>query len=129
LIQWLNKNADRTETLVETPGMEMYKGYSRFAIYTGLPTVLGWEYQVGQQLGVNAGSRLAERASDVRSIYSQPDDAQTQRLLEKYHVRWVVVGSLERKTYEPTGFAKFERLGKPAFRSGDAVLYRIEGKP
>jgi uncharacterized membrane protein len=127
LIQWLNQNADLTETVLEAPGEDMYKGYSRFAIYTGLPTVLGWKYQVGQQLGVNTGSRLEERDADIRAIYTTPDDAQALRLMAKYHVRWVVVGGLERKNYEGPGLDKFSRLLKLVQQSGASQLYRVPG--
>jgi YYY domain-containing protein len=127
LIQWLNQNADRTEAVLEAPGQDMYKGYSRFAIYTGLPTVLGWEYQVGQQLGVNAGSRLTDRDADIRAIYTTTDDAQALRLLAKYHVRWVVVGGLERKNYAGPGLEKFSHLLKLAQQSGPSLLYRVPG--
>jgi uncharacterized membrane protein len=125
LIQWLNQNADRTEPVLEAPGQEMYKGYSRFAIYTGLPTVLGWEYQVGQQLGVNTGGRLTEREMDIRAIYTTTDDAQALRLLAKYHVRWVVVGGLERKNYGGPGLDKFGHLLKAVQQSGQSQLYRV----
>ena len=127
LIQWLNQNADLTETVLEAPGLDMYKGYSRFAIYTGLPTVLGWKYQLSQQLGVNTGSRLDDRDADIAAIYTTTDDAQALRLMAKYHVRWVVVGGLERKSYAGPGLDKFGHLLKLVQQSGPSLLYRAPG--
>lgn len=126
LIDWLNQNAERTEVLLEAPGTELYKGYDRYAIYTGLPTLLGWEYQVGQQLGARAGGILPQRVRDARSLYGSMDDAEARRLLDAYHVRWIVVGGIERKVYSPGSLLKFERLAKAVASSGPSTLYRYE---
>jgi uncharacterized membrane protein len=125
LITWLNENAPVTETLVETPGMDLYKGYNRFSIYTGLPTLLGWSYQVGQQLGERTGDILGERLRDASIIYG-PDDAAAVALLKHYHARWIVVGSLERKTYAAPGLDKFKHLATVAAQDGPSVLYRFD---
>ncbi|HTA17438.1 MAG TPA: hypothetical protein VK786_06810, partial [bacterium] len=107
LITWLNQNAPVTETVVETPGMELYKGYNRFSIYTGLPTLLGWNYQVGQQLGERTGNILNQRQQDAAVIYGT-DEAAAVALLKQYHARWIVVGTLERKMYPAAGLDKFK---------------------
>jgi uncharacterized membrane protein len=125
LIEWLNANAPVTETVLEAPGIEMYKGFTRFAIYTGLPTLLGWDYQVGQQLANRAGGILAQRRQDAALIYTGGDE-QAIALLKKYRVRWVVLGGIERRLYAGPGLQKFERIAAEAARSGDSVLYRFE---
>lgn len=125
LIQWLNANAPVTETLLEAPGTDMYKGYSRYAIYTGLPTLLGWDYQVGQQLGERTGGILNQRRQDAFAIYNG-DETQAVALLKRYHVRWIVVGSIERSLYSEAGLAKFARIAKVAASDGPSTLYRFE---
>ncbi len=129
LIDWLNQEADKTEVLLEAPGIEMYKGLSRFSIYTGLPTVLGWEYQIGQQLGQRAGQQLGQRQADVEAIYREVDRLRSKALLDKYSVRWVVVGAIERKLYPAEGLAKFAAWGEVAARSGESLLYKINEAP
>jgi uncharacterized membrane protein len=125
LIRWLNANANVTETLLEAPGLELYKGYSRFAIYTGLPTLLGWDYQVGQQLGERTGGTLEQRKRDAAVMYG-PDEAAAVALLKQYKVRWIVVGGIERKLYPGPGLDKFEHLGSVAAQDGGSVLYRFD---
>jgi uncharacterized membrane protein len=125
LIQWLNQNARVTETVLEAPGLEMYKGYNRFAIYTGLPTLLGWDYQVGQQLGERTGNILNQRKQDASIIYSGTAE-QAKPLLQKYHVRWIAVGDLERHQYAGAGLDKFATMATEVARSGGSVLYRFE---
>ena len=125
LITWLNRNATVTETLAEAPGLELYKGFNRYAIYTGLPTLLGWDYQVSQQLGERTGGILEQRKRDAAVIYG-PDDAAAVALLKQYRVRWIVVGSLERKIYPQAGLDKFNHLATQVLVDGPAVLYRFD---
>ena len=125
LIRWLNANATVTETVAEAPGLELYKGFSRFAIYTGLPTLLGWDYQVSQQLGERTGNQLEQRKRDATVIYG-PDDAAAVAMLKQYHVRWVVVGSIERKLYPPAGLDKFAHLATQVAQDGTSLLYRFD---
>lgn len=125
LIQWLNKNATVTETVLEAPGTELYKGYNRFSIYTGLPTLLGWDYQVSQQLGERTGDTLEQRRRDAAILYGT-DEGAASALLKRYHVRWIVVGSLERKLYPAAGLDKFAHMATVAAQDGTSILYRYE---
>lgn len=125
LITWLNRNAPLTETVVEAPGLELYKGFDRFSIYTGLPTLLGWDYQVGQQLGERTGGILDARKRDAAVIYGT-DSAAAAALLKFYHARWIVVGSLERKLYPAAGLEKFKNMASVAAQDGPSVLYRYD---
>jgi YYY domain-containing protein len=126
LISYLNKQADRTETLLEAPGREMYRGFTRMSIYTGLPTVVGWEYQIGQQLGRFAGNRISERDLEVGELYSTVNEERTWALIKKYQVRWIVVGGIERRNYPGPGLEKFGRLFTEAARSGASVIYKVK---
>jgi uncharacterized membrane protein len=125
LINWINQHVSVTETLVEAPGTELYKGYDRYSIYTGLPTLLGWDYQVSQQLGERTGNTLEQRKQDARVIYG-PDDAPAVALLKQYHARWIVVGSLERQVYPGPGLDKFGHLATLVAQDGNSMLYRFD---
>ena len=125
LIRWLNQHADVTEPVLEAPGLELYKGYSRFAIYTGLPTLLGWDYQEGQQLGERTGGILQQREHDAAVMYG-PDDAAAVALLKAYKVRWIVVGGIERKLYPAAGLDKFAHLATLVAQDGGSLLYRFD---
>src|SRR5262249_33812221 len=47
-IQWLQDHIDGTPTIVEGT-RPLYRWGSRIAIYTGLPTVIGWDWHQKQQ--------------------------------------------------------------------------------
>ena len=119
-IEWLRR-VPGTPTIVESVGPDFDpNGTSRVSTFTGLPTVLGW---AGHELqwGHDPGSRGA----DVNRLYETRSTATARRLLRRYGVRYVFVGSLERALYPPGGLRKFGRLGTPAFRSGSTVVYRV----
>jgi uncharacterized membrane protein len=113
---------DGPTTILEQVGPDFDPGgRGRVSTYTGLPTVIAWPgHEV--QWGHDPGSRSA----DVKQIYETTDLDVARRLLVEYGVRYVFVGSLERSDYPAAALAKFDRLGTPAFRSGDTVVYRLE---
>jgi uncharacterized membrane protein len=63
-------------------------------------------------------------------MYAATDAERTLAALRHYHVRYVVVGGLERAAYPAPGLAKFDLLVargalQVAYRSGDDVIYRV----
>ena len=98
-IQWLNNSISGSPVMLEqTCGP--YQWYSRVSIYTGLPTVLGWDAHESQQ---RYPSDVAARVPDVQTIYATTDPSQALELLHKYDVRYVYLGQLERNACVPYG--------------------------
>ena len=115
---WLRENAPREAVVLEAVGDDYSAfGHARISTFTGLPTVMGWpghELQWAHDPGT--------RRQDVEEIYRAPDEATARPLLDKYGVRYVVVGPLERTTYGDAGIAKWDRLGRRVFdRDGTTV--------
>lgn len=104
---WMQDNIVGSPVILEAQ-MPQYRWGSRISIQTGLPTVLGWSWhQVQQRPGY--GAWIQERETDIKTMYSSPVPfASIQPLLEKYGVRLIIVGELERAIYPEEGLAKFE---------------------
>lgn len=120
-IEWLRAHDAPGEAILETVGPDYDPlGRARVSTYTGLPAVLGW---AGHEIQWNhpPGSRF----QDVRSIYSTSDVDEARRLLERYHVRYVFVGSLERMDYPSSSLDKFSQLGRLAFASQGTSIYQV----
>ncbi len=103
-------------------------GFGGVSAASGLPTVLGWKGHEEQWRGGDPAAReqLQPRCNDVYHIYSSTDVTQARDLLAKYGVRYVYVGSLERRDYTPESLAKFEQLGTPtSFGGGDVIIYTL----
>jgi YYY domain-containing protein len=123
LISWINRNIPGTPTIVEAVGRS-YGEYSRIAMHTGIPIVLGWDHHVTQR-GTER-SEVESRRQDVKTIYTSNSVDEISELLKKYGVKYLVWGNLERKTYgERSIFFDNPRRFKPVFNSGPVYLFEV----
>ncbi|MPZ47848.1 MAG: phospholipid carrier-dependent glycosyltransferase [Dehalococcoidia bacterium] len=127
-IQWLRQNVEGTPAIVEGR-TDLYRWGSRFSIYTGLPTVLGWDWHEKQQRGELA-FMIDERAAQVEAFYANPEQGQARRFLQRYNVEYVILGQLERAYYPIEGLRKFESgLGgalEIAYSNPGLTIYRVK---
>jgi YYY domain-containing protein len=125
-IRWLQDNVVGTPVVLEGRA-PVYRWGSRMSIYTGLPTVLGWDVHQSQQRAGYTGM-LQERIMDVERAYGTVNPHEALTILRKYQVRYVVVGGLERAYYPAIGLEKFR--GMPELRltyDADGVqIYEVQ---
>ncbi|MBI4065097.1 hypothetical protein HY409_01890 [Candidatus Gottesmanbacteria bacterium] len=106
--------------LVEADG-DSYTDFARFSAFTGIPSIIGWP--VHEWLWRGTYDVVAPRREEVRKIYESEDISETRQILEKYTVRYILVGTLERQKYTNVQEWKFTKIGKEVFRSGITVIY------
>lgn len=107
-IKWLQANIKGSPVILEGRS-PFYRWGSRVSIYTGLPTILGWDWHQKQQRAGYA-TLVDQRAGDVSELYGTISLDRTRELLHKYGVRYIYVGDLERAYYPSEGLAKFDRM-------------------
>ena len=100
----------------------------RISATTGRATILGWKGHQRQWRGDDQA--FAGREEDVATIYESADADTVRRLLERYEVRWVVVGPREVSTYGPdvpTRMLSWTDAGwlNEAIASDDVVIYEF----
>lgn len=105
-IAWFNEQVDGQPVILESYG-ESYTDYCRISTFTGLPTVIGWEthewlWRTSKDHPNAYGDIVQPRQEDVRLLYTTTDQAVRKQLLEKYQIRYVVLGSLERTRFSTT---------------------------
>ncbi|MHB0858444.1 MAG: DUF2298 domain-containing protein [Anaerolineae bacterium] len=129
-ITWMQDHIQGTPVIVEavTP---LYRWGGRVSVYTGLPTVVGWDWHQRQQRGIAGGERVDWRLWDVNDLYNTTDIGLAARLLARYGVGYIYVGELEQAYYDPQGLAKFDQmvgsLLEVAYESGPVTIYRVVG--
>ena len=121
-IRWLQDNSEGSPVVMEAH-MEQYRWGGRIAIYTGMPTVLGWPWHQIQQRFDYRG-QIGERAADIKLAYETPDIGAATDVMDRYGVSYVVVGELERLNYTGEGLAKFETMSKSGLLT---KVYENEG--
>jgi uncharacterized membrane protein len=121
-INWLRSTVDGTPVILEA-NLPDYQWGGRISSFTGLPTVLGWSFHESQQRP-GYGAWVEQRKADVTTIYSDPVPLATvESLLQRYGIRLIYVGELERAIYPAEGLAKFDQ----AVDDGQIdVLYQTE---
>lgn len=106
-----------------------YSSHARISTYSGLPTILGWDFHEIQWRGTS--ELVNPRKQDVKTLYCTRDWAEAEGILNAYDVKYVVVGDLERNTYTqdlsscPGGLqeAKFSEHMQTVFQQGRVTVY------
>ncbi|HQQ77887.1 MAG TPA: DUF2298 domain-containing protein [Thermoanaerobaculia bacterium] len=122
-IQWLRAHAVEGAVVAEATG-NAYSDYSRIGGAAGLPIVLGWDNHEGLWRGAAAGPELEGRRRDLRLLYTSEEPDAVFATLHRYGVRYVVVGSFERRDFGVNAFplrANFRRV----FETKDTAVYEI----
>jgi uncharacterized membrane protein len=151
-IRWMQMNVDGSPTIVEANVTE-YRWGNRFTIYTGLPGVVGWNYHTRQHRGIVSSEMVTKRVDEIQYFYCTPltgvvdfaalpepcqkpidyatiNEAWVKNFLQKYAVRYVIVGVYERAVYPPAGIAKFDMLQQsgvltPVYQNPGTVIYQV----
>ena len=99
-----------------------YSSAASLSTYSGAATVLGW---VGHELQWRGPlPELGARQGDLALLYRDADVGSVQSILDRYGVRFVVVGDVERRGYGDQVTSRFDGVLPVAFRSGSVTIYR-----
>ncbi|HLE16091.1 MAG TPA: DUF2298 domain-containing protein [Anaerolineales bacterium] len=107
--------------VVEAVGSS-YSEYARVATFSGQPALLGWPGHESQWRG--GGEEMGNRQADIETLYRVKDWDQTREILDRYNIRYVYIGPLERNTY-PVSEDKFNRFLTPVFQQGEVTIYEV----
>jgi uncharacterized membrane protein len=106
-----------------------YSVYARAATHSGQPNVLGWPGHESQWRG--GSTEMGSRENDIRTLYCTRSWDEAKAILDRYLIRYVFVGDLEKSSYNldtcGTGLfqAKFDSNMKTAFQQGNVTIYEV----
>jgi len=127
-IRWMQENIQGSPVIIEAQDTE-YRWGSRFSIYTGLPGVVGWNWHQRQQRAINPWEWVWERVEDVKKFYETENIDEARGILNKYHVKYIVVGNLERALYPEPGLKKLSQyagsLWESVYCSQETEIYKV----
>jgi YYY domain-containing protein len=97
-----------------------YSYYGRVSTHTGYPTVLGW---IGHEAQWRGGYQLhGTREADIELLYATPRWEEAQTIIERYNIRYIFIGNLER-TSMLVNEEKFALYLTPVFQQGSTIIY------
>ncbi|MGZ9222346.1 MAG: DUF2298 domain-containing protein, partial [Anaerolineales bacterium] len=108
-IQWMRQNIKGSPVILEG-NTGLYRWGNRYSIYTGLPTIIGWDWHTKQQYSLLPGDLIDYRVALVREFYDTLDETRAMEIAHRYNISYVIVGGLERAVYDPNGLNKFEGM-------------------
>ena len=128
-INWINYNIKKYPVIVEA-NTPIYRWGSRISVYTGLPTVLGWDWHEIAHRQYQPPDQIQIRASHINEIYTSFDFETTKSLLMKYNVSYIYLGQLEKAYYNTKGF-EYVVLNHPSyfqkiFSNPEVTLYKFD---
>lgn len=130
-IEWMQRNIEGSPVIVEAHGGNPYRSIqARVAMYTGLPTIIGWDWHQRQQRASVPDSLVWSRVNDVTALFNTTDADEALRILDKYSVKYVYAGQLEWTYYSPQGMQKFDRMVEmgylvEVFRNEGVSIYEV----
>lgn len=128
-IQWMQKNVKGSPVIVEANTVE-YRWGSRYTIYTGLPGVVGWNWHQRQQRAVVPSTTVTDRVEEIKQFYLTTSREDALAFLEKYNIRYVIVGQLEYLYYPGFGLDKFTAfngdLWDVVYHKDSTTIYQVK---
>jgi YYY domain-containing protein len=128
-IRWMQDHVQGSPAIVEANSRNLYRWYNRFAIYTGLPDVAGWEWHQQQQRAVNPSTWVSQRINEIDEFYNTTDIERALDFLRKYNVKYIVLGQLEQASYSGPGLEKFSEnegnLWQKVYQDQDTTIYQV----
>jgi YYY domain-containing protein len=128
-IRWLQENVSGSPVIVEANLRDLYRWGSRISIYTGLPGVVGWEWHQQQQRAVVPGDWISSRIDEIADFYQTTDWKAAEAFLQKYDVKYIVLGQQERGKYPGEGLDKFLQaegiLWQEVYHQGDTIIFQV----
>jgi YYY domain-containing protein len=118
-VAWLREQP--LAALAEAVGGQ-YSAYARYATTSGQPGVLGWPGHEGQWRGDSVD--FWPRRDDIERLYSGGNWQDAKAILDRYEVRYLVVGALERNAY-PVNEAKFQSNLEIGFQNASVTIYLV----
>ena len=129
-INWLRSNVQGTPVIAE--GISpLYRWGSRVSIYTGLPTIIGWDWHQTQQR-FDYQNLISERTAQVRRLFTTSNQQEALNILKEHNVSYIYVGQLESNYYPAAGLDKFDQMSQNAlelvYDSNGVKIYRVRGQ-
>ncbi|OGM28350.1 hypothetical protein A2962_00705 [Candidatus Woesebacteria bacterium RIFCSPLOWO2_01_FULL_39_61] len=122
-VGWFRISVPDQPVILEAPG-DSYTEFNIISSYSGLPTVSGWF--VHEWLWRGDSKFPQERVGEIDQIYQSEDIELTKRLLEKYQVKFVIIGPFERQKFQLIKEDKFRSLGGVVFQTPGITVYKVK---
>lgn len=131
VIRWLQDNVTGTPVIMEAQSEAEYRWGSRISIYTGMPSVIGWNWHQRQQRTFSPMPQMVQqRVANVNAFYTTTDIPTAANILQHYRVAYVIVSALENARYPQESLDKFDVMTEMGildvvYENGETRIYAV----
>jgi uncharacterized membrane protein len=111
IIRFMQEEVEGSPVIIEAQsGLITYQWGARIAMFTGLPTVMGWDNHQRQQRSLAPMPQMVnQRTANVNAFFTTTNIRDAERILRHYGVEYVILGAYEQSRYRDAGgLAKFD---------------------
>jgi uncharacterized membrane protein len=129
---WMQNNIQGTPVVAESAAAPEYRSLrNRVSTYTGLPSIIGYNWHQKQQHSILTQGVVDQRVADTNELYNTVDASRAMQLIRQYDVRYVMAGYPERLYYPPQGLLKFDTMVQAgqlrvAFANEGVTIYEVK---
>jgi uncharacterized membrane protein len=122
-IEWLNTSQKTPVVIIEKPG-DAYTTDSLFSVFTGNPTAVGWtNHEYGWR---GDWGEIAKVIQDVNTIYTSTNIQEVEKMLDKYNVTYVIIGSKEIEKYGLGAGKTVKEIGQVIYNNPSVNIVKIK---
>lgn len=118
----LDKPAGVFPVIAEADG-DSYTDNNQISVFAATPTVIGWG--VHEWLWRGSYDVVSPRRDDVHTLYESADEKRAREIIDRYNIRYVVVGTLERNKFARIDESALSSIGTVVFSSGSTLVYDV----
>ncbi|MBF0551072.1 MAG: hypothetical protein HQK60_11105 [Deltaproteobacteria bacterium] len=124
-VRWVLQNTTPRAVIAQMQGASYTFDSDLISVYTGRPTLLGWDGHEVQWRGKDYGWMAGGRPEALAALYNPASVATIIDILKKWSIDYVYIGPGERRKYQitPVQESMFERAMDPVFKSGSVRLF------
>lgn len=119
-ITWINGNIEEQVSMLESVG-KIYSKWGMVSSYTGNPTLVQWPKHIYQQ--GYPSEEIAKRIIEADQIYRTDDFNLAYSILQKYNIKYVFIGEIEKERYSQNSLAKFSKYCKKIYDEDNNEIY------
>jgi YYY domain-containing protein len=124
-IKWLNENVKGQQPVVLEANGDSYSDYGRISSATGLPTILGWYVHQWTWRGAKTLPEINQRVTDIATVYESDDISATKSVIQKYSIKYIVVGKLEKDKFKNIKDSKIAGLGTTVLNLPNIKIIKV----
>ena len=133
IINFLNDYEKGQENILEAYG-KSYSEYSVTSAYTGLPTVLGWEthewlWRTNSTEESAYFTVVLPLQEAIDKFYNESNLGYMQDFIDKYKIKYIIVGELERIKFHTLDENIIKSLGNVIYTSGNDYIVEVTELP